>query len=84
MTAAGGAVIAAGFIPLIRDHLFPWLETTALPTLAKHPALWTIVISVLLLPVPTSSGEFCRFAQPVGDSRPLTFDPGCAGVGVSL
>jgi patatin-related protein len=48
--AAGSALIAAGFIPFIHNHLFLWLEKTALPALAKHPALWAIVVTLLLLP----------------------------------
>lgn len=58
--AAGGALIAAGFIPFIRDHLFPWLEKTAVPTLAKHPALWAILVAFLLLPPVWTIAEMIR------------------------
>jgi predicted acylesterase/phospholipase RssA len=47
---AGAALAAGGFIPVVRDHLFPWLGKTAVPGLAKHPVLWAIVVAFLLLP----------------------------------
>jgi hypothetical protein len=47
---AGVVIAAAGFMPAARDHLFPWLEKTALPDLAKHPVWWAIVVVLLLLP----------------------------------
>ena len=47
---AGVVIAAAGFMPAARDHLFPWLENTALPDLAKHPVWWAIVVVLLLLP----------------------------------
>lgn len=58
--AAGGALIVAGFIPFIRDHLFSWLEKTAMPTLAKHPALWAILVAFLLLPPVWTIAEMIR------------------------
>jgi hypothetical protein len=48
--AAGVALIAAGFVPVIRAHLFPWLKDTVVPALEKHPALWAVVVAFLLLP----------------------------------
>jgi len=48
--AAGAALAAAAYIPLLRDHLFPWLEKTAVPSLAKHPAQWAILVVFVLLP----------------------------------
>ncbi len=49
-TAAGAALATAAYLPLLRDHLFPWLENTAIPNLAKHPAQWAIVVIFVLLP----------------------------------
>ena len=50
--AAGAALAAAAYIPMLRDHLFPWLEKTVIPSLARHPAEWaTLVIFVLLPPI---------------------------------
>ena len=51
---AGAALAAAAYIPILRDHLFPWLENAAIPGLAKHPAYWAILVILLLLP-PVSS-----------------------------
>ena len=48
--AAGAALAAAAYIPFLRDHLFPWLEQTAVPSLAKHPAQWAILVVFVLLP----------------------------------
>jgi patatin-related protein len=48
--AAGAALTAAAYIPVLRDHLFPWLEKTAVPSLAKHPAQWAILMVFVLLP----------------------------------
>jgi patatin-related protein len=48
--AAGAALAAAAYIPFLRDHLFPWLEKTAVPSLAKHPAQWAILVVFVLLP----------------------------------
>ncbi len=48
--AAGAALAAAAYIPVLRDHLFPWLEKTAVPSLAKHPAQWAILVVFVLLP----------------------------------
>lgn len=48
--AAGAALAAAAYIPVLRDHLFPWLEKTAIPSLAKHPAQWAILVLFVLLP----------------------------------
>jgi hypothetical protein len=62
--AAGSALIAAGFIPFIHNHLFPWLEKTAMPALAKHPALWAIVVTLLLLPSLWTIMEIVR--RPAG------------------
>jgi patatin-related protein len=62
--AAGSALIAAGFIPFIHNHLFLWLEKTALPALAKHPALWAIVVTLLLLPSLWTIMEIVR--RPAG------------------
>jgi predicted acylesterase/phospholipase RssA len=48
--AAGAALAAAAYIPVLRSHLFPWLEKTVLPSLARHPAQWAIVVLFVLLP----------------------------------
>ena len=48
--AAGAALAAAAYIPVLRSHLFPWLEKTVLPSLAKHPAQWAILVIFVLLP----------------------------------
>jgi patatin-related protein len=48
--AAGAALTAAAYIPFLRDHLFPWLQKTAVPSLAKHPAEWAILVLFVLLP----------------------------------
>ena len=48
--AAGAALAAAAYIPVLRDHIFPWLEKTAVPSLAKHPAQWAILVAFVLLP----------------------------------
>jgi predicted acylesterase/phospholipase RssA len=48
--AAGAALAAAAYIPYLRSHLFPWLEKTVLPSLAKHPAQWAILVLFVLLP----------------------------------
>jgi predicted acylesterase/phospholipase RssA len=47
---AGVALAAGGVIPAVRERLFPWLKNDAVPYLAKHPALWAIVVLFLLLP----------------------------------
>ncbi len=48
--AAGAALAAAAYIPVLRSHLFPWLEKTVLPSMAKHPAQWAILVLFVLLP----------------------------------
>jgi len=48
--AAGAALAAAAYIPYLRSPLFPWLEKTVLPSLAKHPAQWAILVLFVLLP----------------------------------
>ncbi len=48
--AAGAALAGAAYIPVLRGHLFPWLEKTVLPSLARHPAQWAIVVLFVLLP----------------------------------
>ena len=48
--AAGAALAAAAYIPWLRDHLFPWLEKTAIPSLAGHPAQWAILVIFVLMP----------------------------------
>jgi patatin-related protein len=48
--AAGAAFAAAPCIPILRDHLFPWLENTLVPSLARHPAQWAILVIFVLLP----------------------------------
>ena len=48
--AAGAALAAADYIPELRGHLFSWLEKTAIPGLAKHPAEWAILVLFVLLP----------------------------------
>jgi predicted acylesterase/phospholipase RssA len=70
---AGVVIAAAGFMPAARDRLFPWLEKTALPDLAKHPVWWAIVVVLLLLPpVWTLAGLLRRvvLGQPNGRSQP--------------
>jgi hypothetical protein len=47
---AGAALASADFIPFLRSRLFAWLEKTALPSLAKHPAEWAILVVFVLLP----------------------------------
>jgi hypothetical protein len=48
--AAGAALAAAAYIPFLRSHIFPWLEKAAVPSLAKHPAQWAILVAFVLLP----------------------------------
>jgi patatin-related protein len=48
--AAGVALAAAPSLPILRDHLFPWLENTVIPNLASHPAQWAILVLFVLLP----------------------------------
>jgi len=48
--AAGAALAAAAYIPMLRDHLFPWLEKAVIPSLARHPAEWAILVIFVLLP----------------------------------
>jgi hypothetical protein len=48
--AAGAALAAAAYIPFLSHHIFPWLEKTAVPSLAKHPAQWAILVAFVLLP----------------------------------
>jgi hypothetical protein len=51
VTVAAGAVLAAApCIPILRDHLFPWLQITLVPNLARHPAQWAILVVFVLLP----------------------------------
>ncbi len=68
--AAGAALAAAAYIPVLRSHLFPWLEKTVLPSLAKHPAQWAIlVLFVLLPPLWTIAAIIQRLARR-GPARP--------------
>jgi patatin-related protein len=48
--AAGAALTGAAYIPFVRARLFSWLEKTAVPSLAKHPAEWAILVLFVLLP----------------------------------
>ena len=48
--AAGAALAAAPYIPMLREHLFSWLENTVIPSLARHPAEWAILVIFVLLP----------------------------------
>jgi predicted acylesterase/phospholipase RssA len=48
--AAGAALAAAPCIPLLRDHLFPWLQITVVPNLARQPGQWAILVIFVLLP----------------------------------
>ncbi len=48
--AAGLALAAAAYIPWLRDRLFPWLEKTAIPSLASHPGQWAILVIFVLMP----------------------------------
>lgn len=48
--AAGAALAAAAYIPVLRSQLFPWLEKTVLPSLARHPAQWAILVLFVLVP----------------------------------
>jgi patatin-related protein len=48
--AAGVALATAAFLPILRDHLFPWLENTVIPNLARHPAQWAMLVFFVLLP----------------------------------
>jgi hypothetical protein len=50
VVAAGAVLAAAGYIPFVRDYLFPWLEKHAVPGLAKRPADWAILVLFVLLP----------------------------------
>jgi hypothetical protein len=35
---------------MLSDHLFPWLEKTVIPSLARHPAEWAALVIFVLLP----------------------------------
>jgi hypothetical protein len=73
--AAGAALAAAAYIPVLRSHLFPWLEKTVLPSMAKHPAQWAIlVLFVLLPPLWTIVSIIQRLARrgPAGPPVPAT------------
>lgn len=73
--AAGAALAAAAYIPVLRSHLFPWLEKTVLPSMAKHPAQWAIlVLFVLLPPLWTIVAIIQRLARrgPAGPPAPAT------------
>jgi patatin-related protein len=48
--AAGAALAAAPCIPILRDQLFPWLENALVPSLARHPEQWAILVLFVLLP----------------------------------
>jgi predicted acylesterase/phospholipase RssA len=48
--ATGAALAAAPCIPILRDHLFPWLEITLVPNLARQPGQWAILVIFVLLP----------------------------------
>ncbi|BBX47254.1 patatin-like protein [Mycobacterium cookii] len=49
-TALGVALATAAYMPLLRDHLFPWLQNDVVPNLARHPAQWAMVVTFVLLP----------------------------------
>jgi len=69
--AAGAALAAAAYIPLLRDHLFPWLEKTVIPSFEKHPAQWAIlVVFVLLPPLWTIAGIIQRMTRTGPKSQP--------------
>ena len=72
--AAGAALAAAAYIPVLRSHLFPWLEKTVLPSLAKHPAQWAILVSSCCCrrcgPSPRSSSGWPAGARPRPRPRP--------------
>jgi hypothetical protein len=44
------AVILAGLIPGLRDHVFPWLSLTAIPWLSAHGIVWAAIVLLVLLP----------------------------------
>lgn len=68
--AAGVALAAASYIPVLRDHLFPWLEKTVVPRFANHPAEWAIFVVFLLLPpLWTIAGIVGRMTR-AGTKRP--------------
>lgn len=72
---AGVVIATAGFMPAVRDHLFPWLEKTALPGLAKHPVWWAIVVVLLLLPPVWTLAGVLRgvvIGQPNGRRQPAS------------
>ena len=77
--AAGAALAAAAYIPVLRSHLFPWLEKTVLPSLARHPAQWAIlVLFVLLPPLWTIVAIIQRLTRRHPAAGPATAAPGPA------
>ena len=77
---AGAALAAAAYIPMLRDHLFPWLEKTVIPSLARHPAEWAIlVIFVLLPPIWTIVVIIQRVTQRRKTSKTAAAAPAPAG-----
>lgn len=84
--AAGAALAGAAYIPFVRDQLFPWLGMHAVPSLAKHPAWWAIlVLFVLLPPLSTIAGIVkrarARRATKVRTPKPATTpSPASSGV----
>ena len=70
--AAGAALAAAAYIPVLRDHIFPWLQKTAVPSLAKHPAQWAILVAFVLLPPLWTIVAIVRRMARVAKSRPPT------------
>jgi len=72
---AGAALTAAAYIPFLRDHLFPWLEKTAVPSLAKHPAEWAILVLFVLLPPLWTIAVIIGRRRPRRATKELTRKP---------
>ncbi len=68
--AAGAALAAAAYIPVLRDHLFPWLEKTAVPSLARNPAQWAILVVFVLLPPLWTIAQIIRRLARKGTAAP--------------
>ncbi|MGF7233563.1 MAG: patatin-like protein, partial [Frankia sp.] len=66
------AVAAAGFVPVLKRHLFPWLHDTVVPYLADHPVTWAAVFILLLVPPVTTLVGLAVHTRrsPSGRSRP--------------
>jgi hypothetical protein len=59
------AAAGAGFVPVFKRHVFPWLADSVVPYLADHPVAWAAVFVLLLVPpVTTLAGLATRTRRP--------------------